>query len=124
MRHLKAEKERKSKLRFDLETQMQAKVFKKEKERLYIDEKSLVTSKGMLKGVGATFLDQKVAEEATDLSLLKKENEFVDAEVRALQEIANIVWAVIASFMYQIELQAPYLNTKFILICYMFEELL
>ena len=124
MRHLKAEKERKSKLRFDLETQMQAKVFKKEKERLYIDEKSLVTSKGMLKGVGATFLDQKPAEEATDLSLLKKENEFVDAEVRALQEIANIVWAVIASFMYQIELQAPYLNTKFILICNMFEELL
>jgi len=43
------EQQRKASLRADLEHQMQAKVFKREKDRLYMDEKALVTSKGILK---------------------------------------------------------------------------
>ena len=44
---------RKAALRQDLENQMQAKIFKRERERLYMDEKELVTSKGLLRGTGA-----------------------------------------------------------------------
>ncbi len=68
---------------------MQAKVFKREKERLYMDDKSLVTSKGMLKGVGANLPDYRHKEETTDLELLRQDEQFIDAEVRALQKIAT-----------------------------------
>jgi len=57
MRRIETDRQRKAQLRFDLETQMQAKVFRREKERLYLDDKSLVTSKGMLRAVGANLPD-------------------------------------------------------------------
>ena len=57
MRRIEADRQKKAQLRADLENQMKAKVFKREKERLYLDEKSLVTSKGLLLGVGASLPD-------------------------------------------------------------------
>ena len=82
------ERARKAALREDLERQMQAKVFKRERERLYMDEKSLVTSKGLLKGTGATIPDSRPQEETTDLKLLENDERFTDNEVKMLQKIA------------------------------------
>ena len=48
IRRIEADRMKKAQLRADLEHQMQAKVFKRERERLYLDDKSLVTSKGLL----------------------------------------------------------------------------
>ena len=79
---------RKAALRQDLERQMQAKVFKRERERLYMDEKSLVTSKGLLKGTGAMIPDSRPMEETTDMKLLEKDERFTDNEVKMLQKIA------------------------------------
>ena len=76
-------------LRMDLERQMQAKVFKRERERLYMDEKALVTSKGMLQEIGHTIPDKRPEEETMDLKLLEKEERFTNEEVRALQRIAH-----------------------------------
>ena len=49
---IQREQEKKAQLRADLEKQMQAKVFRRERDRLFMDDKALVTSKGMLKEVG------------------------------------------------------------------------
>jgi len=68
---------------------MQAKVFKRERERLYMDEKALVTSKGMLQEIGHTIPDKRPEEETMDLKLLEKEERFTNEEVRALQRIAH-----------------------------------
>ena len=57
---------------------MQAKVFKRERERLYLDDKSLVTSKGLLQGVGANLPNNRPQEETTDLNLLEKDEQFTD----------------------------------------------
>ena len=67
---------------------MQAKVFKRERERLYMDEKALVTSKGILKAVGALVPNDRPEEETTDMNLLAREEHFTDNEVRNLQKIA------------------------------------
>lgn len=75
-------------MRADLERQMQAKVFKRERERLYMDEKALVTSKGILKAVGASVPNDRPEEETTDMNLLAREEHFTDNEVRNLQKIA------------------------------------
>ena len=82
------ERARKAALREDLERQMQAKVFKRERERLYMDEKSLVTSKGLLKGAGAHIPDTRPNEETTDMKLLENDERFTDNEVKMLQKIA------------------------------------
>lgn len=73
---MEEDKQRKAALRADLERQMQAKVFKRERERLLIDERQLVTSKSLLKSVGARFPDQRPQEETTDLSLLQENEEY------------------------------------------------
>ena len=74
----------KAELREDLQKQMQAKVFKRERERLLLDEKELVTSKSLLKGVGAQFPDARPAEETTDLNLLAENEQFTDQQVKNL----------------------------------------
>ena len=79
----------KADLRQDLERQMQAKVFKRERERLLLDEKELVTSKSLLRGVGAQVPDTRPAEETTDMKLLAQEENFTDEQVRNLQKIAT-----------------------------------
>ena len=68
---------------------MQAKVVKRERERLYMDEKSLVTSKGLLRGVGANLPVSRPEEETTDMRLLESDERFTDNEVRALQKIVT-----------------------------------
>ena len=50
---------------------MQAKVFKRERDRLLMDEKQLVTSKALLQSIGARVPMQRPAEETTDLRLLQ-----------------------------------------------------
>ena len=69
---------KKAALRQDLEKQMQAKIFKRERERLYMDEKSLVTSKGILKAIGHAVPDVRPEEETTDLNVLANEENFTD----------------------------------------------
>ena len=76
---------KKAALRQDLEKQMQAKIFKRERERLYMDEKSLVTSKGILKAVGHAVPDVRPEEETTDLNMLANEENFTDQQVKHLQ---------------------------------------
>lgn len=66
---------------------MKAKVFKREKERLYLDDKSLVTSKRLLQHVGAKIPDARPDEDQTDLQLLGEDERFVDEEVKQLQKI-------------------------------------
>ena len=73
LRRIQQEQAKKAALRADLEKQMQAKVFKRERERLYMDDKTLVTSKGLLQAVGANLPSQRPAEETTDLNLLAKD---------------------------------------------------
>ena len=85
------ERERKAALRQDLENQMQAKIFKRERERLYIDERQLATSKSLLQGVGAQFPDQRPAEETRDLGILRRDEDFTNKQVDDLQKIANMV---------------------------------
>ena len=46
------EKEKKDALKKELEIQMQEKIFRRERERLYMDEKAMATSKGLIKGMG------------------------------------------------------------------------
>lgn len=87
-RRIEEERQKKAALRADLERQMQAKVFKRERERLYMDEKELVTSKGILKAVGHAVPQERPMEETTDLSLLRREEKFTDKEVKQLQKIA------------------------------------
>ena len=57
---------------------MQAKVFKRERERLYPDERALVTSKALLKGVGANLPDVRPEEETTDMKILQKDEDFTN----------------------------------------------
>ena len=54
-----------------------------------MDEKALVTSKGILLEVGHTIPNKRPEEETLDLSLLEREERFTNAEVRALQKIAH-----------------------------------
>lgn len=63
---------------------MQAKIFKRERERLLIDEKSLATSKGLMLGVGARVPLQRPQEETTDLRMLQIDEDHVDGQVREL----------------------------------------
>ena len=86
---IKIDQAKKAQMKADLEKQMQAKVFKRERERLYMDEKALVTSKGILKEVGHVVPGQRPEEETTDLRLLEKEERFTSDEVKALQKIAH-----------------------------------
>lgn len=72
------DRDKKAALRADLERQMQAKVFKRERERLYIDERQLATSKSLLTGVGAQFPDNRPAEETTDMRILQKDEDFTN----------------------------------------------
>ena len=81
-RRIEQERQKKAALRADLERQMQAKVFKRERERLYMDEKELVTSKGILKAVGHVVPHSRPQEETTNLSLLAKEEQFTSQEVK------------------------------------------
>ena len=53
LRRIEQDRAKKAALRADLENQMKAKVFKRERERLMMDDKSLVTSKGLLQSIGA-----------------------------------------------------------------------
>ena len=46
------EQQKKQMLKQELETQMQEKIFRREMERLYMDEKSIATSKGLIRGTG------------------------------------------------------------------------
>lgn len=89
MRKIESERAKKAQLRNELETQMKQKVFKRERERLLLDDKSLVTSKGLLQGVGARLPDYRPGEETTDLNLLSQDENFTDAQVKQLQRIAN-----------------------------------
>lgn len=63
---------------------MQAKIFKREKERLYLDDKDLVTSKGLLRSVGAALPDVKPKEDSTDMRLLADDERNVDFTVKQL----------------------------------------
>lgn len=87
-RRIEEDRNKKAALRADLERQMQAKVFKREKDRLYMDEKDLVTSKGILKAVGHAVPDQRPDEETIDMNLLAREEQFTNQEVKHLQMIA------------------------------------
>ena len=69
---------------------MQAKVFKKERERLRPDHKSLVTSKGILNKIGAS-TKADVDEDATDMNLLRAEEDYFGNKVKHLQYIANVL---------------------------------
>lgn len=89
LRRIERDRQMKADLRQDLERQMQAKVFKRERERLLLDEKELVTSKSLLRGVGAQVPDTRPAEETTDMKLLAQEENFTDEQVRNLQKIAT-----------------------------------
>ena len=53
-----------------------------------MDEKALVTSKGILKAVGASIPNDRPQEETTDLNILAREENFTDNEVKNLQKIA------------------------------------
>jgi hypothetical protein len=82
------DRKKKEQLRADLQKQIQAKVFKRERERLYIDEKSLVTSGGILNKIGG-LSKERHAEETTDMGKLNGFEKHIDAEVRHLQKIAQ-----------------------------------
>ena len=75
-RRITDDQSKKAALRGDLERQMQAKVFKRERERLYMDEKDLGTSKGILKAVGHAVPAERPQEECTDMKLLAREEHF------------------------------------------------
>ena len=81
-RRISVDRMKKLALKADLEHQMQAKVFKRERERLYPDEKTLVTSKKMLRGVGANLPDVRPEEETTDMRLLERDEEFTNQQVK------------------------------------------
>ena len=85
------EREKKDKFRADLEQQMQAKIFKREKDRLFIDEKSLVTNKNILKQIGGISPD-KHREDQTDLKKIEHFERHVDSQVRNMQRIAQNMW--------------------------------
>mmetsp|Transcript_18324 Transcript_18324/g.24478 ORF Transcript_18324/g.24478 Transcript_18324/m.24478 type:complete len:197 (+) Transcript_18324:1784-2374(+) len=89
LRRIEEDRAKKVQLRADLEKQVQAKVFKRERERLLMDNKALVTSKGLLQSVGARVHDVRPAEETTDMGLLRDDEEHVDTQVRHLQQIAS-----------------------------------
>ena len=77
------DREKKARLRADLEKQMQAKIFKRERERLFIDDKSLVTSKGILTKIGG-IKNERHEEEQTDMKKIEGFEKYVDGEVRHL----------------------------------------
>ena len=66
-------------MRADLQRQMQAKVFKRERERLLIDEKQLTTSRGLLQSIGARLPNARPAEESIDMGLLKADEDHVNS---------------------------------------------
>ena len=67
---------------------MKEKVFKRENERLYLDEKQLATSKGLIKNMGYNVPNQRPDNYQTDLNLIRDDDSRIDGEVKALQSIA------------------------------------
>ena len=84
LKQIKNEHERKAALRAELEQQMAAKVFKRERERLMMDDKQLATSRGLLESIGAKLTQNRPAEESTDMNLLKADFDHVSNHVRHL----------------------------------------
>jgi len=66
-------------MRADLEKQMQANIFKRERDRLYMNEKEIATNKGLLQSLGARLSYQRPAIEvidgSTDINLLQADEE-------------------------------------------------
>lgn len=69
---------------------MQEKIFKRENERLYLDERQLATSKHLVKNMGYNLPMQRPDLNQHDLRLIKDDDSRVDAEVRNLEVIAQI----------------------------------
>ena len=53
---------------------MQEKIFKRENERLYMDEKSLATSKGLIKNMGVNIPGIRPDYNQTDMNLIKDDD--------------------------------------------------
>ena len=68
---------------------MQEKIFKRENERVYMDEKELATSKGLIKNMGVNVPARRPDAKQVDLNLIKDDEDRIDAEVRQLQSIAQ-----------------------------------
>ena len=69
---------------------MQEKIFKRENERLYMDEKSLATSKGLIKNMGVNIPGIRPDYNQTDMNLIKDDDSRIDGQVRALQNVAQV----------------------------------
>ena len=69
---------------------MQEKIFKRENERLYMDEKSLATSKGLIKNMGVNIPGIRPDYNQTDMNLIKDDDSRIDGQVRALQTVAQV----------------------------------
>lgn len=69
---------------------MQEKIFKRENERLYMDPKETATSKGLIQSMGVNLPDKRPDALQHDLNLIKDDDSRIDAEVRALQGIAQM----------------------------------
>ena len=69
---------------------MQAKIFKREKERLYLDEKGIATSKNLIKKMGFNIPSVRPDDNETDLNLIKEDFDKVDGEVRTMQTLAQM----------------------------------
>ena len=57
---------------------MQAKIFKREKERLYLDDKGIATSKNLIKKMGVNIPAVRPDDNQTDLNLIKEDFDKVD----------------------------------------------
>ena len=75
---------KKAALKKDLERQMQEKIFRRENERLYMDEKDLATSKSLIQQMGYKLPSQRHGPDATDLNCLRDDDSRIDDEIRAL----------------------------------------
>lgn len=67
---------------------MQAKIFKREKDRLYLDEKGIATSKALIKQMGVNIPSIRPDDNQTDLNIIREDFDKVDGEVRTMQTLA------------------------------------
>ena len=69
---------------------MQEKIFKRENERLYMDPKQTATSKSLIQNMGVNLPEKRPDALQHDINLIKDDDSRIDAEVRALQGIAQM----------------------------------
>jgi len=68
---------------------MQAKIFKRERDRLLGDEKQILTSKGLIQNAGVKLPTSRPADENTDMKMLKADEDRITEQVKLLNQLAS-----------------------------------